>query len=135
MSAVKVSNLETDGMAVNQLMGFFELNLVFGFVAKFKCAVKCSLCLGFNNIIATIGFINQHFDTCRGDFNNTAANSIVVEVTTSATLLLANSNRTRHSHTHQWFMARKNGNLAVGSRQYHLIDIFINFCAKESNKL
>lgn len=132
---MEIGNFKTDGMAVNQLMGFFELDLVFGFVAKFKRAIKCGLCLGFNNIIATVGFINQYFDTRRSDLNDATTNSIVVEVAVRAAFLYTNSNRTRHRHTHQWFVARKNGNLAVSSRQYHLVDIFINFCAKESNKL
>lgn len=116
MSAVKVSNLETDGMAVNQLMGFFEFNLVFGFVAKFKRAVKCGFGLGFNDIVTTVGFINQYLDTRRGNFNDATANSIVVEVTAGAAFLYANGNRTGNSHTHQWFMAREDGNFAVSSR-------------------
>jgi Zn-dependent protease with chaperone function len=57
VSAAKVGHFKANHVAVNKLMGFFKLNLVFGVVAHFNGTGKRSFAFRFQNIIAMVGFI------------------------------------------------------------------------------
>lgn len=81
---MEIGDLEPDGMAVDQLMGFFELDLVFGFFALLERAFERGFGFGFDNIRAAVGFVNQHLHGCWRDFYHPAADSVVIEVAMGA---------------------------------------------------
>ena len=74
MAAAQASHVQTYAVAIDQLVSFFELNLILSLIAHFESALKSGLSLGFNDIVAVLGFVDQNPHALLVDFNHAAAN-------------------------------------------------------------
>ena len=100
MAAAQASHVQTYAVAIDQLVSFFELNLVLSLIAHFESALESGLSLGFNDIVAMLGFVNQNPHALLVDFNHAAANRKVFQLVIAVGFLAADRYRARLRHCH-----------------------------------
>jgi hypothetical protein len=71
--AVKIGHTEANHMAVDELVSFFELDLVRRAIAHGDGAIKRGLSLSLDDIISVIGFVDENFDGFSGNLDDAAA--------------------------------------------------------------
>lgn len=130
---MEISYLEANSVAINQLMGFFEFNLVCCTIAHLKSAIKCGLCLCFYNIVAVLSFINQHANTIIADLDDAAADRKKLHAVIAMLFVAAHRDHTWRCNTDQRFMVRKHRNLSVCRWQNHLVHLLVDLAATEGN--
>jgi hypothetical protein len=60
VSTTKLGNAKSDEMTIDELVSFFDINLVFCFITKLQRAFKCSLRFRLDDIITMISLVNQY---------------------------------------------------------------------------
>lgn len=100
MAAAQASHVQTYAVAINHLVSFFEFNLILSLVAHFESALESGLSLGFNNIVAVFGFVNQNPHALLVNLNHAAANREIFQLVIAIGFLAADRYRARLRHCH-----------------------------------
>ena len=100
MAAAQASHVQAYAVAINQLVSFFELNLVLSLIAHFKSALESGLSLGFNNIVAVLGFVDQNPHALLVNLNHAAANREVFQLVITIGFLATDRYRARLCYRH-----------------------------------
>lgn len=79
-SASEVGDLQTNGMAVNQLTGLFQFDLILGTVAHLKCSIECDLGFSLDDIFTAISFVDKHLQIFGRDFDDATADRKVIQL-------------------------------------------------------
>ena len=56
---MKIRHFQTNHVPVDELFGFFALDLVTGFVASFDGALQRRLSFRLNDVVAVVGLVHQ----------------------------------------------------------------------------
>ena len=100
MAAAQASHVQTYAVAIDQLVSLFELNLILSLIAHFESALESGLSLGFNNIVAVFGFVDQNPHALLVNLNHAAANREVLQLVIAIGFLAADRYRARLRHCH-----------------------------------
>lgn len=134
VTAAKISHFQPDRVAVDQLMGFFKLDLRRGSVAKLDGAVQRSLAFSLYDISTVVGFVYQNADFLLGDFYDASANGKVIKLAVRVAFFVADSNGAGNGNGYKRLMARKNSDLALFGRDHDLVGFLVDFFTKQRNK-
>ena len=127
---MEISNLESDRMTVDKLMGFFKFDLVGCFIAHLDGALERSATLCFDDIFAVLSFIDEDADPVSTNFNHTTTDGKVFHLVIGVLFLATHRDNTRYCDGHERFVMRKDSNLTTTSWQDYLVDLFIHFFAR-----
>lgn len=130
---MEISYLEANSVAINQLMGFFELNLICRAITHLERTVKRGLCLCLDNIVAVFGFIDKYTNAIVTNFDNTAADRKKLHAVIAMLFVAAHRDHTWRCNTDQWFMVREYRDLSVCRWQNHLVHLLVDLAATEGN--
>jgi hypothetical protein len=86
MVTAKFCDFQPDGMPVNKLMSFFELNLIFGAVTHLDSTLERCLSISFRDVVAAMCFVNKNLHMMWGNLYHTATDCEVVELAIGVTL-------------------------------------------------
>ena len=100
MAAAQASHVQTYTVAIDQLVSLFELNLILSLIAHFESAFESGLSLGFNDIVAVFGFVNQNPHALLVNLNHAAANREVFQLVIAVGFLAADRYRARLGHSY-----------------------------------
>lgn len=117
-------------MAIDQLAGLGQLNLIGCLVAKFNSTLQCCLRLCFNDIVTVICFVYEHANGFLRHLNHTTTDSEVLELVVAVAFGKTHRNSTGHSSCHKWFVTRKYAYLTSGGRNQQLVYFRIQAHAK-----
>lgn len=98
MAAAQASHVQTYAMAIDQLVSLFELNLILSLIAHLESALESGLSLGFDNIVAMLGFVDQNPHALLINLNHAAANREIFQLVIAVSFLAANRYRARLRH-------------------------------------
>lgn len=135
MSSAQIGDLQANRMAINQLVRFFQFNLVFGAVTQFQRAFQSCFRFSLDDVVAAVGFIDKHPQRFGRNFDDAAADSIIVQFVIRIAFSVTDGNRARNRQTDKRFVTGKYRDFTGGGWQNDFINIFVDFGAEEGNKL
>jgi len=121
VASAQASHFEAHGMAVDQLVRFFELHLVTGVVALLKGTLKGGFTLSLNDIVTMLGFVDQDTYLCLANLDYSTRDSKVFQLVVTVVFGATHRYNTWHCQGYQWFVPREDRNLPIRRRQHHLI--------------
>jgi len=117
VAPAQASHLQTHGMAVDQLVRFFELYLSTSVVALLESALKGGFTLSLNDIVTMLGFVDQDTYLCLANLDHPTRDSKVFQLVVIVVFGATYRYNTWHCQSYEWFVPREDRNLPIRCRQ------------------
>jgi hypothetical protein len=116
VASAQASHLQTYGMAVDQLVRFFELYLGTSVVALLESALKGGFALSLNDIVAMLGFVDQDTYLCLANLDHPTRDSKVFQLVVIVVFGTTYRYDTWHCQSYEWFVPWEDRNLPIRRR-------------------
>lgn len=133
VSTAQIGDLQTYRMAVDQLVGLFDLDLVLSGVAYLHSTLQSGFAFSLDDIITAVSLVDKHLESLRVDLDHAAADSKIFQLAVGVALGMTDGDRTRHGDPNDRLMTGKDGDLTGSRRQNHFVNVLIDLGTKQGN--